>query len=152
MQSTVLFKILKSFLITVSVSVIFGYVASTIVGNFIAWAAAFTVSQFIIFYVVGEYIKIKNNRKIIEVETKRQEILAQQSIDVVCPCDRAIPTNLSVKLDRQNSYTCLGCNKQIGIQIQAKTYLLTTPVSVNPIDTPILVEHVEDLIRKQNAN
>lgn len=149
MLREVLIKLFKSLGITLGVAATLGYCLSVTAGSFWPWFLTLIVLQFIIFYIVGEIVKNKNNKIALGIELKRLELVAQQSTNVVCPCDRRFEATVQVKLDRENSYTCLGCNKQIGIKMEAKTALLTSPVTVNPLDTPLLSEHIKKLVEQQ---
>ena len=150
-MNEVTLKLLRSLGITFGVSIILSFGLSFFVGNFLAWFLILTVVQFLVFYVVGEIVKKNNNKKLLEITLKQQELKSQQSLTVVCPCDRRVESTVTVKLNEDNTYVCQGCNKNIGIQIEAKTALLTTPLSVNPIDTPLLAEHVKQLLTSTNA-
>lgn len=150
-MNEVTLKLLRSLGITFGVSTVLSLGLSYFIGNFIAWFLILTVLQFLAFYIVGEIVKKNTNKKLLEITLKQQELKAQQSLTVICPCDRRVESTVPVKLNEENTYICQGCNKNIGIKIEGKTALLTTPLSVNPIDTPLLAEHVKQLLTSSNA-
>lgn len=151
MNKDILYKLAKGLGITIVVSSIVSISLGIFFSNYIAWFLLATLLQFLAFYIVGEVIKRNNSKKMAEYLLRQSEIQAQQSATVVCPCDKRINTTLPIKFNRDNTYECAGCKKDIVVNIELKTALITTPVSVNPIDTPLLEEHVKQLLAKNNV-
>jgi len=149
-EKDIIFKLIKSIVITALVSIITSISLGLFFGNYLACFLIATLLQFLFFYAVGEILKRKDSKKLLEFSIKQQELMSQQSTTVVCPCDRKIESTIPIRLDRDNTYICAGCNKNINVKAEFKTALNTTPVLINPIDTPILEEHVKQLLAKNN--
>jgi len=147
----ILYKLAKGLGITIVVSSIVSISLGIFFSNYIAWFLLATLLQFLVFYIVGEVVKRNNSKKMAEYILRQSEIQAQQSATVVCPCDKRINTTLPIRLNTDNTYECAGCKKDIVVNIELKTALITTPISVNPIDTPLLEEHVKQLLSKNNV-
>jgi FtsH-binding integral membrane protein len=111
------------------------------------------VIQFLFFYFFGEFQKNKRNNLKIQADLKLIEEINKQSMEVTCPCDRNIKSLVPINLNSDNNYTCPGCNKNISIFISTKTALTTTPITVNPLEAPIFVDSLKNIIKNvENAN
>lgn len=152
MNKSIILKIAQSITVTLTVAAVFAFVCYSFVGNFLPWFLFFNIVQFLGFYFLGEFFKNKNNKLVIDTQIKEIEIKNQQSVDVICPCDMAIRTRVPIKLDRENTYTCGKCRKDIIVLIAAKTALMTSPVPTNILEESHVVESVNRLIDKQNGN
>lgn len=84
----------------------------------------------------------------VDAQIKFAELQSAQSTTVTCPCDRNLQTTIPIKINEENTYTCQGCNKLIKVGIETKTALATTPVTLNPLDSPLFVDQVEKLLQK----
>lgn len=83
-----------------------------------------------------------------DAQIKYAEIQSSQSTTVTCPCDRNLQTTIPININGENSYTCQGCEKLIKVSIETKTALATTPVVSSPLDSPLFLDHVEKLLKK----
>lgn len=151
MDKTLWFNLTRSVTITLLVAIIFSYFLTYMGLPFLPTCLALIILQFIVFYFIGEYV---NNRKIkllISADTEITKERLKQFTSVVCPCDRKIETDIPIKISEPNSYRCPGCDKQISVFVETKTALSTEPLFVNPLDTPLITEEVEKMI-KNNAD
>jgi hypothetical protein len=143
--------LLKSITITALVSTTAGYFLSAFGVPFIHTFVFCIAVQFLFFYFYGEFLKNKRNRFIRDLELKEIEEQNKQSTVVVCPCDRNIQTIIPIDIEGINNYICPGCDKNISVQVTTKTALATTPVTLNPLDSPIFLDNLEEKL-KRNAN
>jgi transposase-like protein len=146
-----LLRLIKSLAITVAVSSVFGIFFSYFNVPFLTSFIFFLVLQFVCFYFYGDFIKRRNSKLKLEAELKLGEEMSKQLKTVICPCDKNIETTIPISINGPNGYICQGCNKNITVFIETKTALSTIPVTVNPLDSPLIVEEVEKLL-KQNAS
>jgi len=147
----ILYKLFKGLFITLSVATILAYFLTIFSLPFVPSFVVFVLAQFIFFYFYGEYVKRNDAKLQIDAQIRLAEMENEQTISVSCPCDRNIPHTLPIRFDRENTYTCQGCNKLIKVLIEAKTALATTPVEENFLSSPIFIDHVEKLLNK-NGN
>jgi len=145
----ILFALLKSIVITFIVAASVSYFITFFGVPFIQSFALFIVIQFLGFYFYGQYIKNKNRKIALQRELKEIEELNRQSTVVNCPCDRNIQANIPIDINGENQYICPGCNKNIAVYITTKTALATTPLSVNPLESPIFLESIEQKLKEQ---
>jgi len=142
-----LLKLLKSLIITLTVSGSVAYFLTFTGISFLPSFIFFTVAQFLFFYFYGEYINKKNLETIIKAETNIFKEKQKQTSTVICPCDRKIETNIPLNLNSQNFYTCPGCDKKITVFIETKTALSTEPVDINNLNLPLIYDQVEKIIK-----
>lgn len=150
MEKGFLLRILKSIIITFSVSLILSYFITFTGIPFLPTFLVITLLQFLFFYFYGEYLKNKKMELIISAEAEITKEKLKQFTDVECPCDRKIQTNIPLNIYGKNNYVCPGCNKQVNVYIETKTALSTEPVFTNPLDSPLLTDEVEKLIKNAN--
>jgi len=147
----VILQIIKSLIITFTVAAAIGYFLTTVGISFLPTFFLVVILQFLFFYFYGEIVKRRNETLQVEAEINIAKELSRQQVTVTCPCDRNIQTTIPVDLSRQNSYVCQGCNKDISVFIETKTALSTKPVMSNPLDTPIMLDEIQKVL-KDDAN
>ena len=151
MSRDLLLKLLKSLAITIAVASVFSVFFSYFSVPFISSFIFFLMLQFVCFYFYGDFVKRRNSKLRLEAELKLGEDISKQLKTVTCPCDKNTETTIPISINGPNSYICQGCNKGITVFVETKTALTTVPVTVNPLDTPLIVEEVEKILRK-NGN
>lgn len=150
-MNPVLVTLFKSISITILVATSLSYFLASFAIPFLNTFVFCIIAQFLFFYFYGEYVKNKKNKFILAMELKEIEEQNKQSTIVTCPCDRNIQTTIPIDINGINDYVCPGCYKNIAVYVTAKTALATTPVSVNPLESPIFLNAIEEKI-KPNAN
>ncbi len=146
-MSEIYLTLVKSLVITVLVAATFSYFLSFLGIPVYSSFILLVVIQFLFFYFFGEYQKNKRNNLKVQADLKLLEEINRQSTDVICPCDRNIRTHIPININGDNNYTCPGCNKNISVFITTKTALATTPVTVNPLEAPIFLDKIKDIIK-----
>ena len=142
MEKEAIIKLIKSVFITIIVSSFLSLFLVNFSFPFLYSFLFFIGIQFLFFYFYGEYIIRKNNRLKIQAELKVLEENARQMSEVICPCDRRIVSKVPIDLSLDtNKYTCPGCSKNISVFVDFKTALSTDPISLNPLDLPIVSQN-----------
>jgi hypothetical protein len=145
-------KILTSLSITVGVSVVCSLFLLNFGFNFFYSILFFILLQIIGFYFYGEYVRQKNNKLAVLAEIKAMETLAQVTVDVLCPCDKQVPTTLPLSLRKKNEYICSGCNKKVSVILEPKTALTTEPMNSTLLDDVQFINKIEKLTEiKENV-
>lgn len=150
-MNPVLLTLIKSISITVLVAVTVSYFLASFSVPFLNTFVFCIITQFLFFYFYGEYVKNKQNKFLLAMELKEIEEQNKQSTTVTCPCDRNIQTTIPIDVNGVNDYVCPGCSKNISVFLTTKTALATTPVTVNPLESPIFLNSLEEKLRP-NAN
>ena len=144
-------QLIKSLSITFTVAAAIGYFLTTLGISFLPTFFLAVIVQFLFFYFYGEIVKRRNAILQVETEINIAKELSKQQVTVTCPCDRNIQTTIPIDISQSNSYVCQGCNKDISVFIETKTALSTKPVLNNPLDTPIVLEELQKVL-KNDAN
>lgn len=126
-------KLLRSIALTVGVAAAAAWPLIYLGIGFVSSFIFFVILQFVGFYFYNEYVQRKIALQEQEIINERERILAQQGMDVSCPCDRKVKAFVPISLMGRNEYTCPGCDKTISVVVEPRTALVTTPV-----DTSIL--------------
>ena len=150
MDKETIFRLLKSVLLTFLVSTSISYFLIFLGFSFLPSFILLTVIQFLFFYFYGEYANKKRAESFIKLQEKIVESNSKQTTTVVCPCDRRIQTTIPIDINSENKYICQGCDKQISVFIETKTALSTEPATSNPLNSPILLEQLENIINKND--
>lgn len=150
-MNPVLLTLIKSISITILVAITVSYFLASFSIPFLNTFVFCIIIQFLFFYFYGEYVKNKKNKFLLAMELKEIEERNKQSTTVTCPCDRNIKTTIPIDVNSVNDYVCPGCNKNISVFVTTRTALATTPMSVNPLESPVFLESIEEKL-KTNAN
>lgn len=145
----ILLMLLKSLVITFIVAAAASYFIAFFGIPFFQSFALFVALQFLGFYFYGQYQKNKSIKIALQRELKEIEELNRQSTIVSCPCDRNIQANIPIDINGENNYLCPGCNKNIAVFITTKTALATNPLTINPLESPIFLESIEQKLKEQ---
>lgn len=148
-MKNILLTLLKSIFLTFIVAAAISYFISFFGIPFLQSFFLFIVVQFLGFYFYGQYQRNKNIKITLQKELKEIEEFNKQSTTVNCPCDRNIETTIPIDVNGDNQYMCPGCNKNISVFITTKTALATNPLSINPLESPIFLESVEQKLKEQ---
>lgn len=124
-------KILKSLLITLAVSSLLGLILLIFKINFWATFAFATITQYIIFFIVGSVVEYIGQLKLRELEVTQIKELAKQQIEVECPCDKKIKEYVNITLGERNTYRCTECSKVNAIYINATTAATNIPIGTD---------------------
>jgi len=121
--------ILRSFLITVLVSLAIGFGLRNIFGFWEITVLAF-VCQFLIAFIVSSLKINKVDNLTAEFETELQQLLDLNEATIVCPCNNyTFRENIFINMD--NTYTCEKCNNTYRVDVNLVPTLLTETVDVN---------------------
>jgi hypothetical protein len=120
-------QILKSLVLTITVSTCIGYFLTNFNINF--WSSFFLIT--IIQIVIWNIFQYIQESKLIKFHAEQEqqvfEQLSKQS--VVVPCQSCGHESLvPIGLDRNNTFDCDKCNKTNAIYIDIETAIVTTPV------------------------
>jgi hypothetical protein len=145
----IVFRIIKSLIITLAVSTTIAYFLTNFNFNFFSTFSIAVIVQFLIFYFYGEYVKNNNYKFLLKVEKEIAIQRNKQTATVLCPCDRRVESIIPINVEGPNSYICPGCEKQISVFVETKTALSTEPVVNNPLDAPLLIDQIEKMAKQK---
>lgn len=72
---------------------------------------------------------------------------SKQGMEVTCPCYKESKMFIPIRLNGVNDYKCLECSKNVSVNLEAKTFLVTEPVDGDHIDSALL-EAIEKIKNK----
>lgn len=132
-------QFLKSLLITLCISALFG-LSSLLINNSVSvFLTVFLTSfllQYIIFFLWRSYIiyKTEIDIKLIEADVEKTQLeqLAKQNVEVICSYCRA--TNITtIQMNKENLFNCKSCNKNNVILMNISTAQVTDDISASDI-------------------
>jgi hypothetical protein len=139
-------KIIFSFLVTLSISILAALFFLNFGFNFWLSSVFFFLLQIIGFYFYGEHIKRKNAFIEAQLELQAATELKKITADVTCPCDKKVQTTIPIDMNGDNSYICAQCEKRVGVIVETKTVLKTDPILKDPLlDKEVLTTFEEAL-------
>jgi hypothetical protein len=148
----ILKKIIQSFFITFSISLLGALFLLNFNFNFIVSFLFIFILQFILFYFYGEHVKRKNAYILAQLELQAASELKKITADVTCPCDRKVQTTIPIDMNSDNSYICGQCSKKVKVLIDVKTVLKTDPVIEDPLKNPQLLKNVNEVLKDPSHN
>jgi hypothetical protein len=145
-------KIVFSFGITLSISILAGLFFLNFGFNFWVSTIFFFLLQIVGFYFYGEYVKRKNAFIQAQLELQAATALKKITADVVCPCDKKVQTTIPIDMNGDNSYLCSQCNKKIGVIVEAKTVLKTEHITNDPLSDSGILDTVQEALKDPKHN
>jgi hypothetical protein len=148
----ILKKIIQSFFITFSISLLGALFLLNFNFNFIVSFSFIFILQFVLFYFYGEHVKRKNAYILAQLELQAASELKKITADVICPCDRKVQTTIPIDMNSDNSYICGQCSKKVKVLIDVKTVLKTDPVIEDPLKNPQFLKNVNEVLKDPSHN
>ena len=90
----------------------------------------------IIFYQI--YLKILS-LYIERIKLDKIKEYSKQGVEVSCPCYRENKVFIPIRLNGNNDYKCLECNKNVSENVDIKTFLATEPLDGEATDAALLM-------------
>lgn len=126
MKRTIL-NLARSIAITAVISTAVGGAAYYTNHSFVLWAVIAFFTQFALFYLTNMYLEYKTIREIRFLQIKEAELVAQNSIKVACAsCKKE--SDVIIRTDKVNRYTCGFCGDKNSIYLVAETAIITEPL------------------------
>lgn len=123
-------NILRSVGLTLAISTIVSF--ALLIANVCFWTSFIvaTISQFIIFFIVGSVLEFINEIKLKEINAIRLTEYSKQSLEIECPCFKKHKQVIPVSLSSPNSYKCNECNKTNNVYLTAESVHVTEPITL----------------------
>lgn len=117
--------------ITLTVSALFGFAGSSIIGTFWGWFSISLLMLVIGFAAYNSFLIQRDNLAIQQAEIEALEQFSKFSIKMSCAyCNQSNIT--PIQLNQRNTFKCGSCNQVNGISMQFIATTLTTPIeSIN---------------------
>ena len=126
MKRTIL-NLARSIAITAVISAVVGGAAYYTNHSFVLWAIIAFFVQFALFYLTNMYLEYKTIREIRFLQIKEAELVAQNSMKVICAsCKKE--SDVIIRTDKENRYTCGFCGDKNSIYLVAETAIITEPL------------------------
>jgi len=124
----------SSLLKTIIIASIIGEAGHLIGYKFLPTFIEAIIIQFIIFYLFGAYMEYKAARDARDLMIKEAEVLAASMAIVECAnCKKE--SEVPIRFNQENRYTCGHCNTKNSIYITATTAVVTEPLyETNPLN------------------
>ena len=128
-------NVIKSLLILFSISSSISLFFSKDFIEGIKYFLAISLIQ-IIFYQI--YLKILS-LYIQRIKLDKLKEYSKQGVEVSCPCYRENKVFIPIRLNGNNDYKCLECNKNVSVNVDIKTFLATEPLDGEATDAALLM-------------
>jgi len=103
--------------------------------DFLKFYFALSLIQIIVYQI---YLKVLS---LFVENMKLQKIkeYSKQGLEVTCPCYKQNKVFIPIKLNGNNDYKCLDCNKNVSVNLDVKTFLATEPLDGEATDAALLM-------------
>lgn len=125
-------SILRSLLITFSISSVIAYAAVLASYNFWLFFACSTAIQFVFHWSLGYVMSILTLLRNKQLENQRIAEFSKQSVNVNCAYCRHANT-VPVRFEDYNDFTCENCEKSNAIYVNLTVTQKTTPLNLKPV-------------------
>ena len=136
-------KLVKSLLVLLLVSLGLSLPFSHSVVEGVKYFIFFSILQ-VVAYNLYQYTVSYFNGKLLN---ERIREYSKQGIETNCPCHKNIKVFLPIRLDRDNSYKCLECSKNVAVKLEVKTFMTTEAIDLDSTDERLIeaVKKIKDL-------
>lgn len=126
MKSPIIIALI-SIAITLTISALFGFAGSSIIGTFWGWFSISLLILVIGFAAYNSFLIQKDNLAIQQAEIEALEQFSKFSIKMSCAyCNQ--PNITPIQLNQRNTFKCGSCNQVNGVSMQFIATTLTTPI------------------------
>jgi hypothetical protein len=89
--------------------------------------------------------------KFAQIAQQREAELSKQGVEVSCPCSQNLKLFIPIILDKDNSFKCLECSKNVAVAVNVKTFLTTEPVNLEKSDLALNAIY-DKVVQEKNKN
>lgn len=96
--------------------------------------SGFSITLLIQVIIGSSMNKLAQVKTALEMEkqlTQRISDAAKQTLKLKCPCTNMVEQVVPIRLDDQNFYKCINCEKNISVNLTASTALLTDIINID---------------------
>lgn len=133
-------KLIKSLLILTCISSGLAVAFSSSINSFFKLFFAFSVAQIIIYQLYVNIVKMYYEN----LNIQKLKEYSKQGVEVTCPCYRENKVYIPIRLDGINDYKCLECDKNVSVNVDVKTFLVTEPLDGDHVDVA-LAKAIEEI-------
>jgi hypothetical protein len=123
------FNLLKSILTTAVVSTVVTILCAPFTKHYIVIFSLATVTQFVLFYIIGSVMDYIGEIKLKELNVKQLEEYSKQGLEVQCPCYKKVKEFVPIILNAKNTYKCSDCGKTNSVIIATETAHTLDPIA-----------------------
>ena len=116
--------------IALVVSITGGLLLSPIL-NFWSGFGIILLLQVILGSTMNKYLENKTALEMENQLTQRITDAAKQTLKLKCPCTNMSEQIVPIRLDEPNFYKCINCEKNINVNLQASTALMTDIINID---------------------
>lgn len=85
-----------------------------------------SIGQIAIYQVYQQWVIFMSEK----IMNERIREFSKQGVDIVCPCSKACKQFIPIRLNEDNDYQCLDCNKNVRVDVNVSTFLKTEPIDL----------------------
>lgn len=118
---------IKPILILSVVSSTFSLLISNNFFSFTKYFVAITIIQILLYNLYKTYLKLHSEK----IQNERIKEFSKQGLETTCPCYQNKKVFIPIRLDSDNSYKCLDCDKNVSVKLDVKTFLTTDVIDLD---------------------
>lgn len=110
--------------------------------DYLKYTFAICIIQVLLYNIYRSFLKIKKD----EIELKKIKEYSNQGCNVICPCDKAKKIFIPIRLNRDNSFKCLDCTRNVAVKVDVSTFLTTDMLDLNKEDKKLIdvIKNIKD--------
>jgi len=122
-----LILLVKSLAVTAAISALIGGTVVYFGHPFWLWFVVSFIAQFLVSYISNMFLEYKALREARAIKLKEAEIAEQNTIRVACAsCKKE--SDVIVRTNQENRFTCGFCNTKNSVYLVAETAVVTDPI------------------------
>ena len=123
--------LVRSLSVTITISALIGGTVAYFKHPFWMWFIISFITQFLISYMSNSFLEYKSLKEARAIKLKEAEIAEQNTVYVNCAsCKKE--SNVIIRTNQENRFTCGFCNTKNTIYLVAETAVVTDPIYEAP--------------------
>ena len=117
----------RSLVVTITISALIGGTGAFFGYPFWMWFIVAFVAQFLVSYISNMFLEYKALKEIRDLKLREAQIVELNTVKVACAsCKKE--SNVVVRTNEDNRYTCGFCNVKNSVYLVAETAVVTDPI------------------------
>ena len=142
-------------IVSIIIAIVVSIIGAFALNPWLHFATGFVATlafQFIIGSVTNKWLQTKVALEMEEQLTQRISDAAKQTLKLKCPCTKMVEQIVPIRMDEPNFYKCINCEKNINVELNARTVMMTDVVDIDATHSQVvktMAENAQQLANEQ---
>lgn len=142
-------------IVSIIIAIVVSIIGAFALNPWLHFATGFVATlafQFIIGSAMNQWLQTKVALEMENQLTQRISDAAKQTLKLKCPCTKMAEQIVPIRMDQPNFYKCINCEKNINVELNARTAMMTDVVDIDATHSQVvrtMAENAQQLANEQ---